>query len=351
MHADEGQVTVRAAVHALDAALAEHRRALALAASRREQERMARAREVKAAAAAGDAALEQPVERPMRSVRLAETWIEVDRARHPLTAAVRAAVEAGELRVRGADWSARIALAPGEAPAAAARDAAERITVAAAAVADRGRERLERVIAVGVRHSAACYAAAATLDAADRELLERHADHARIESCAAELAKRLGARRAGESAEVAAARDRLEHARAHLAAAPPQPYAWTRDLAPSIAGAALRDLPEDALEAARPALARLPAEPGALLALAAVTPDRRAAAVEAIAAQCAGAAVAAVTEAEVIVVTAAGAERHAAQQAAADGDRLLVAGREVARGLAESRPGRLGVVLELLRRI
>jgi hypothetical protein len=339
MHADPGQVTVRAAVHALDAALAEHRRALALAASRREQERMARARDVKAAAAAGEAALEQPVERPMRSVRLAETWIEVDRARHPLTAAVRAAVEAGELRVRGADWAARIVLAPGDAPVAAAGEAAERITAAAAAVADRARSRLERVIATGVQHSAACHAAAATLDAADRELLERHADHARVQSCAAELAERLGPRRIDESAELVAARDRLEHARAHLAAVPPQPYAWTRDLAPPIAGAALRDLPDDALDAARPTLARLPAAPGALLALAAVTTDRTAAAV------------AAVTAAQVIVVTAAGTERHVAQEAAVDGDRLLVAGREVATGLAESRPGRLGAVLELLRRL
>jgi hypothetical protein len=344
MHADEVPVTVRAAVHALDAALAEHRRALALAASRREQARMARAREVKAAAAASDAALEQPVERPMRSVRVAETWIEVDRARHPLTAAVHAAVEAGELRVRGADWSTRVVLAPGRAPAAAAGEAAERITAAAAAVADRALERLEHVIATGARHAAACHLAAATLDAADRELLERHADHARVESCAAELAQRLGPRRAGESAEVAAARDRLEHARAHLAAVPPQPYAWTRDLAPSVAGTALRDLPEDALEAARPALVRLPAERGALLALAAAAPGRAAS-------ERAGTAIAAVTAAEVIVATAAGAERHAAPEAVVDDDKLLVAGREAVSGLAESRPGRLGAVLELLRRI
>ena len=64
-------VGVRAALHALDAALAEHRRALALAAGRRETERMARGREVKAAAQAAAAALEQPVERPMRALRLA----------------------------------------------------------------------------------------------------------------------------------------------------------------------------------------------------------------------------------------------------------------------------------------
>jgi hypothetical protein len=333
MHADQGQVTVRAAVHALDAALAEHRRGLALAASRREQARMALGREVKAAAAAGDAALEQPVARPMRSVRVAETWIEVDRVEHPLTAAVRAAVEVGELRVRGADWSARIALAPGEAPAVAAREAAELITAAAAAVTDRARDRLARVTAAGERHAAACHAAAATLDTADRELLERHADHARVESCAAELAERLGPRRVDESAEVAAARDRLEHARVHLAAVPPQPFAWIRELAPSVAGAARRDLPEPTLEAARPALARLPAEPAALLALAAVRSD----------------AIAAVTATEVIVAGPTGAERHPAQESTVDGDRLVVAGREL--GLDENRPGRFGAVLELLRRI
>ena len=62
-------------------------------------------------------------------------------------------------------------------------------------------------------------------------------------------------------------------------------------------------------------------------------------------------AIAAVTTAELIVTTAAGVERHAAQGAAIDGNRLLVAGREVAHGLAENRPGRLGAVLELLRRI
>ena len=109
---------MRAAVQALDAALAEHRRGLALAAGRRERERMAGARAVKALAAESEAALEQPVDRPMRLLRLAETWIEVDRARHRLDPAVRATVQDGELRVRGEDWSARIALAPGDGPAA-----------------------------------------------------------------------------------------------------------------------------------------------------------------------------------------------------------------------------------------
>src|SRR5215211_769680 len=70
-------IAIRADLHALDAALAEHRRALALAASRRETERMARMREVKAAAQAAAEALEQPVQRPMRGVRLAQTWVEV----------------------------------------------------------------------------------------------------------------------------------------------------------------------------------------------------------------------------------------------------------------------------------
>src|SRR5215211_219293 len=113
-------VGVRAALHALDAALAEHRRALALAAQRREKERMTRTREVKAAAQTAAATLEQPVERPMRALRLAETWVEVDRVRHPLAAGVRAEVAEGELRVHGNGWVGRVVVAPGDGPAAAA---------------------------------------------------------------------------------------------------------------------------------------------------------------------------------------------------------------------------------------
>ena len=80
-------VGVRAAEHALDAALAEHRRAVRLAADARERERIARlAARSRRPRRATDAALAQPVERPMRGVRLAETWIEVERLRHPLTA-------------------------------------------------------------------------------------------------------------------------------------------------------------------------------------------------------------------------------------------------------------------------
>lgn len=337
MDAEHVQITVRAAAHALDAALAEHRRALALAASRRERERMARGREVKAAAAASDEALEEPVNRPMRSVRLAETWIEVDRVRHQLNGAVRASVEGGELRVWGDDWSARLALAPGDAPAAAARDAAARIEDAAARAATCARDRLERVIASGTRHAAACHAAAATLAAADRELLERHADHVRVDSSGAELAARLGPRRAGESAEVLAARDRLEHARAHLEAPPAQPYAWIEDFTPAVVGAVLRDLPADALDAALPAVARLTTElgePEPLLALGAVPGS-----------------VVAVIRAHAIVATATAAAPYAAEHAEVVGDVLRVYGRDVATGLAENRPGRLAAVLELLRRI
>src|SRR5688572_4159148 len=98
-------VGIRAAEHAVDAALAEHRRAVRLAADARERRRIAGARAVKEAAAATDAALVQPVERPMRGVRLAETWIEVDRVRHPLTSSVGAQLGEGELRVSGDDWS------------------------------------------------------------------------------------------------------------------------------------------------------------------------------------------------------------------------------------------------------
>src|SRR4051794_31391655 len=139
-------VAIRADLHALDAALAEHRRALALAASRRETERMAGAREVKAAAQASADALEQPVLRPMRSLQLAETWLEIDRTRRRLERGVRAQVEGGELRVTGPPagalgggghgaaepaahgggpaWVSRIVIAPGERPVAAAREAA-----------------------------------------------------------------------------------------------------------------------------------------------------------------------------------------------------------------------------------
>ena len=56
-------VGVRAALHALDAALSEHRRALALAGGRREKERMARTREVKAAAQTAAATLERTTAR------------------------------------------------------------------------------------------------------------------------------------------------------------------------------------------------------------------------------------------------------------------------------------------------
>jgi hypothetical protein len=120
-------VGVRAALHALDAALAEHRRALALAAGRREKERMTRTREVKAAAQTAAATLEQPVERPMRALRLAETWVEVDRVRHPMTRSVHAEVAESELRVRGDGWSGRVVVAPGDGPSAAADDAVKRI--------------------------------------------------------------------------------------------------------------------------------------------------------------------------------------------------------------------------------
>jgi hypothetical protein len=332
MEAGQGHVTVRAAVHALDAALAEHRRGLALAASRREQARMARAREVKAAAAASEAALEQPVERPMRAVRLAETWIEVDRVRHPLTGDVRAAVEAGELRVRGPGWSARVVVAPGDAAAAAAREAAMWIERAAATATSRARERLELVITTGASHAAACHAAAAALDAADRELLERHSDHARVESCVAELVERLGPRKISEDSEITAARDRVQHARAHLATRPSQPFAWARELAPTVAGAALRDLPEDVLQAARPALGWLPATPRELLALAA---------------HGAGDTVVAIASDHAIVASTAGADRHSVSDAAVNGDRLLVGGHDVASLAGENRPGRLAAVLEL----
>jgi hypothetical protein len=335
MEAQQGQVAIRAAVQALDAALAEHRRGLALAASRRERERMARSRAVKAVAAASERALEQPVERPIRLLRLAETWIEIDRVRHPLDAAVHATVEEGELRVRGEGWSARIALAPGDGPAAAARAAAARIAAAAPAAPTRARDRLARATAAAKRHAEAGYEAAAALAAADRELSERHADHARIDACAAELEARLGEWRLGEPPDVAAARDRLEQARAHVAAAPEEPYAWIHDHDPAFAGALLRDLPAERLDRARPAAVRLAAarrggEP--LLALAAAGPG-----------------IAALTSERVLIAGEHAVVPYEPEDVQPDGDRLLAADAEIAAGLAEQQPGRLAAALELVR--
>src|SRR3954469_24024130 len=172
-------IAIRADLHALDAALAEHRRALALAASRRETARMAGSREVKAAAQASAAALAQPVQRPMRSLQLAETWVEIDRTRRRLEPDVRAAVEGGELRVSGPGWTGRIVIAPGERPAAPAREAAALIGAAVRWAPERARTRLAHVVAAGIAHARACHEAASALAAADPEAAEGHGDRAR----------------------------------------------------------------------------------------------------------------------------------------------------------------------------
>jgi hypothetical protein len=237
-------VGIRAAEHALDAALAEHRRAVRLAADARERERIAGSRAVKEAAAAADAALEQPVERPMRGVRLAETWIEVDRIRHPLTPSVRAHLGEAELRVGGEGWSARLVLAPGEGPLRAASEAAARIKAGARGAADAAARRLRTASELGREHAAACYAAATALAAADEEVAERHADRARLDGCLEELAQRLGRRLPGEPAEVVAARGRLEQARLYLQGRPSQPFAWVAGWPRYVAGLMLRDLPD-----------------------------------------------------------------------------------------------------------
>jgi hypothetical protein len=246
MEAGVPDVGVRAAEHALDAALSEHRRAVRLAADARERERMARARAVKAAASRTDAALAQPVVRAMRGVRLAETWIEVDRERHALTPAVQARLGDAELRVTGDGWAARLVLAPGEGPTRAAHEAAARIQEGAKASVEAARRRLAMAIASGREHAAICHAAATELAAADQEVAERHADRHRIESCIAELAERLGPRRLDESAEAAAARARLEQARLYLEAVPEQPYAWITAWPKYVAGLMMRDLPAPA---------------------------------------------------------------------------------------------------------
>jgi hypothetical protein len=277
-------VGVRAALHALDAALAEHRRALALAAQRREKERMTRTREVKAAAQTAAATLEQPVERPMRALRLAETWVEVDRIRHPLAPGVRAEVAESELRVHGDGWIGRVVVAPGDGPAAAAAAAAKRIDASVPLAQGRARSRLRRFTAAAEAHAAACLGLAGALAAADRDAGERHADRARLDQCVEDLAERLGPQALVEQTELAHARDRLAQARAHLANPPAQPYAWLAEWPPEVAGAILRDLPTERLEPARGSLRRLADTAAAgepLLALgagtggvAAVTPSR-----------------------------------------------------------------------------
>src|SRR5688500_2370418 len=148
-------VGVRAAEHALDAALAEHRRAVRLASDARERERMASARTVKLAADASAAALEQPVERPMRGIRLAETWIEVERARHPLGPDVSARVGEGDLRVTGDGWAARLVLPPGDGPLGVAREAAARIEEAAAAAGGAALARLRYAAEAALTHALA----------------------------------------------------------------------------------------------------------------------------------------------------------------------------------------------------
>jgi hypothetical protein len=260
MEPGQRDVGVRAALHALDAALAEHRRATRLAADARERERMAGARAVKAAAAASAAALEQPVERPLRGLRLGETWIEVDGVRHPLTAAVRARLDGTELNVTGDGWSARLVLPPGEGPAAAAREAAARIEVAARSAATAAPVRLARVADAARAHAAACHAAAAALAAADRRTAELHADRRRADACLDELAARLGPRRADEPGEAGTARARLEQARLYLDSPVEQPYAWIDAWPPELAGAILRDLPDEPIAETEDALRRVLAE-------------------------------------------------------------------------------------------
>ena len=237
-------VGVRAADHALDAALAEHRRAVRLASDARERERMTGARTVKLAADASAAALEQPVERPMRGVRLAETWIEVERARHPLGPDVSARVGEGDLRVTGNGWAVRLVLPPGDGPLGVARETAARVEAAAVAADAAALARLRFAAEAALAHALACHEAASALAALDREVAERSADRARIDACATELAQRLGPLRVGEAEDVSAARSRLVGAR--QTGTVDEPYVWIAGWAPEIAGAMLRDLPEPA---------------------------------------------------------------------------------------------------------
>ena len=318
-------VGVRAAVHALDAALAEHRRAITLAAAARERTRMADARAVKAAAAASTDALEQPAERPMRGLRVAETWLEVERVRHPLTPAVRTRLADGELSMSGDGWSARLVLPPGDGPAAAARDAAARVEAAARSALAAAGARLARVVDTSRDEAAACRAAATALAAADRRIAELHADRLRADGCAAELAERLGPRRYEESPDAAAARGRLEQSRLYLEGSPAQPHAWVAEWPADVAGAILRDLPEDCRTGAEPAMRRLIGalnEREPLLALAATD-----------------AGVVAATPERVLVAGAGPVASHRADSVPAD---------DLA-GASEQRPGRLAETIDLVR--
>ena len=152
----------------------------------------------------------------MRGVRLGETWIEVERVRHPLTAAISAQLGEAELRVSGEDWSARLVLAPGAGPLRAASEAAARIKAGSRGARDAAHRRLHAASELGREHAAACHAAATALAAGDGEVAQLHADRTRLDNCLDELATRLGHRTPGEPAEVAAARGRLEQARLYL---------------------------------------------------------------------------------------------------------------------------------------
>ena len=128
------------------------------------------------------------------------------------------------------------------------------------------------MVAAGIAHARACHEAALALAAADREAAERHADRAR--SRRRRPSSPIASARAApdEPPETRATRARLDQAHVHLASVPAEPYAWLEGWPPAVAGAMLRDLPEEALAAARPGMQALAAELGAgepILALAA----------------------------------------------------------------------------------
>ena len=302
-------------LHALDAALSEHRRALALAGGRREKERMTRTREVKAAAQTAAATLEQPVERPMRALRLAETWVEVDRVRHPLSRRCARRWPRASCACTATAGPAASSSRPATGPPRPPPTAAKRIDASVPLAQGRARSRLRRFTAAAEAHAAACLGLAGALAAADRDAGERHADRARLDQCVEDLADRLGPQALVEQTELAHARDRLAQARAHLASPPAQPYAWLAEWPPEVAGAMLRDLPGERLEPARASLRRLADTAAAgepLLALAAGT-----------------AAVAAVTPSRVLIASDEEARAHGA-------------GRDRPRGAHRSRRARAG---------
>ena len=211
----------------------------------------------------------------MRALRLAETWVEVDRARHPLAPGVRAEVAEGELRVLGDGWSRpRRRRARWTGPAAAAATAAKRIDAsvplarrAAPARARRSAGRFGEAAAQA--HAAACLGLASALAAADRDAGERHGrPRPRLDQCVRRDPapdRRLGPQALVEGRPSSPTPATGSRRRAPTSPARPRsPTRGCGEWPPEVAGAMLRDLPtasEPPGAGARLAARRLAAQP------------------------------------------------------------------------------------------